>query len=77
MTQKCAVIQGWKSHLRVMDHPFFAVTDAEGKFEIPGLSPGEYTLVAWHERMGEKEIVFGQGGEALKEIEFSFRLKDG
>ena len=30
-------------------HPYFAVTDAEGKFEITGVPPGEYTLVAWHE----------------------------
>lgn len=31
------------------DHPYFAVTDAKGKFEITGVPPGKYTLVAWHE----------------------------
>jgi hypothetical protein len=30
-------------------HPYFAVTDADGKFEISGVPPGKYTLVAWHE----------------------------
>jgi hypothetical protein len=31
------------------DHPYFAVTDTEGKFEIAGVPPGTYTLIAWHE----------------------------
>jgi len=40
----------------VMDHPFFATTDASGKFEIKGLPAGHYTFVAWHENFGEKEF---------------------
>ena len=33
----------------VMAHPFFAVTDAEGRFMIRGLPAGEYALELWHE----------------------------
>ncbi len=33
----------------VMAHPFFAVTDAEGRFMIRGLPAGEYELELWHE----------------------------
>jgi hypothetical protein len=33
----------------VVDHPFFAVTDAAGKFEIRNLPPGTYTIGLWHE----------------------------
>jgi hypothetical protein len=36
-------------YLAGFDHPYFAVTDAEGKFEISGVPPGTYNLVAWHE----------------------------
>lgn len=30
-------------------HPYFAVTDATGKYEIKDIPPGKYTVVAWHE----------------------------
>lgn len=30
------------------DHPYFAVTDEQGRFEIGGIPQGSYTLVAWH-----------------------------
>ena len=35
-----------------LDHPFHAVTDANGDFEIPGLPAGEYEFVVWHENVG-------------------------
>lgn len=44
----------WESaKCMVLDHPFSAVTDLEGKFEIKGLVPGTYTISFWHEE-GEK-----------------------
>lgn len=33
----------------IVDHPYYAVTDESGKFEITDVPPGEYELVAWHE----------------------------
>jgi hypothetical protein len=33
--------------------PFFAVTDVEGRFRIPGLPAGEYAVRVWHARWGE------------------------
>ena len=33
-----------------MDHPFFAVTKADGTYSFPQkLVPGKYTISAWHE----------------------------
>jgi plastocyanin len=35
----------------VLDNPYFAVPDVEGRYTIPRLPPGDYTVVAWHERI--------------------------
>ena len=32
-----------------VDHPYFAVTDADGKFKIDGLPAGKHTFNVWHE----------------------------
>ena len=36
----------------VVDHPYAAVTDREGKFTIRGLPAGEHSFRVWHERPG-------------------------
>ena len=33
----------------VVPHPYYAVTDESGKFELSDVPPGEYQIVAWHE----------------------------
>lgn len=45
-----------RAYVGVMAHPFFAVTDEFGRFEIRGVPPGNYTLVVWHERLGEQQV---------------------
>jgi hypothetical protein len=38
----------------VFDHPWFAIPAADGTFAIRGIPPGAHTVVAWHERIGER-----------------------
>jgi hypothetical protein len=35
------------AHLWVCDHPYFARTDAAGRWSLTGVPPGEYEVVAW------------------------------
>ncbi len=49
MPIKCDV-HGWmNSYAGVLPHPFFAVTGADGKYSIPGVPAGSYTVECWHE----------------------------
>jgi hypothetical protein len=46
-------IHGWMhGAIRVFDHPYFAVTDGDGKFEIKSAPAGKYNLVMWHDGQG-------------------------
>lgn len=46
---KCT-IHGWMTgYVRVFDHPYYAVTDADGKFEIKNAPVGKFRIVYWHE----------------------------
>jgi hypothetical protein len=74
---RCEVSTALVAWVVVLDHPFFAVTGADGQFEIPGLPPGKHKLVAWQERMGEQEaeVDVGPGGKVIKAAEFSFKAK--
>jgi len=45
-----------KAYISVLEHPFFAVSNEFGSYQIPGLPPGTYTIVVWHEALGEQEI---------------------
>ena len=47
---KCDAGHVWmNSELLIVDHPYYAVTDAHGNFKITGVPPGDYEIVAWHE----------------------------
>ena len=70
---KCDV-HGWmNAYAGVLDHPFFATTDASGRFELKGLPPGDYTIEAWHEKLGTQEQKITVGAKESKEANFAFK----
>lgn len=70
---KCDVHPWMSGYAGVLDHPFFAVTDADGNFELKDLPPGDYVIEAWHEKYGTKtrNVAVAADGET-KEAAFSF-----
>ncbi len=53
---KCDVHNWMAAYVGVLDHPYFAVTDASGGFELPNLPPGTYTIETWHEKLNPRTV---------------------
>ena len=70
---KCDV-HGWmNAYVGVMNHPYFAVTDKDGKFSLPQLPPGTYTIEAWHEKLGTQTASVTLGPKESKDVTFTFK----
>lgn len=70
---KCNVHPWMKGYIAVLKHPYFAVSDKNGNFEIKDLPPGTYTITAWQEKMPpQTQKVTVSAGEA-KTLDFTFK----
>jgi hypothetical protein len=56
-----------------LDNPYFATTDKSGSFSLKDVPPGTYTVVAWHEVMGEKTgtVTVAAGKPATLNFQFA------
>jgi plastocyanin len=70
---KCDVHPWMTGYLVVTDNPFFAITGADGAFNIPNVPPGEYTVEAWHEKFGTKQaqVTVAAGKPATLKLELT------
>ena len=48
----CPIHPWMRAHVFVQPHGFMAVTGPDGRFEIAGLPPGEWTFRVWQEKTG-------------------------
>ena len=70
---KCNQHPWMKMFINVTKSPFYAVTGPDGKFEIKGLPPGEYTLAFVHEKLGERDQKVTLGAKESKTLDLSFK----
>lgn len=69
----CPIHAAMSAWVYVFDHPYFAVTDDQGRFRLPPVPPGEYTLHARHPDGGmayRGPLVVGEGGAGDVRIAF-------
>ena len=60
----CHIHSQMSATILVLEHPYFVTPDDDGGFVMPQVPPGQYTLVAWHERVGEQSSrISVQAGE--------------
>jgi nitrous oxide reductase accessory protein NosL len=70
---KCNVHAWMTAYVGVLEHPFFAVTDASGRFSIPSLPPGTYTLEVWHETFGTQTQQVTVAAKDRKDLTFTYK----
>jgi hypothetical protein len=69
-------VHGWMhGAIAVFDHPYFAVTGADGRFAIDGLPPGEYQLEAWHPTLGTQSATVRVADGSTATPTFTFRTQ--
>ena len=47
----CHIHTDMSAVIFVLDNPYFRTPGEDGRFTLPDVPPGEYTIVAWHERI--------------------------
>ena len=52
---QCDMHNWMRAWIVVVDNPYTAITDAAGRFTLPDLPAGTYTLKFWHETLEEKQ----------------------
>ena len=70
---KCNQHPWMKAWINVVDHPFFAVTGADGGFEIKGLPPGNYEIEAIQEQYGAQTQKVTVAAKQSATAEFSYK----
>jgi hypothetical protein len=70
---KCNVHPWMRSYIGVVNSPFYAVTGDDGSFTIKGLPPGKYTIEAWQEKYGPKDVDVTVGAKESKAVDFDFK----
>jgi plastocyanin len=50
----CDIHSHMSATIFVFDHPYFTIPELDGSFALPALPAGDYTIVGWHERVGER-----------------------
>jgi hypothetical protein len=65
-----------KAYVGVFSHPFFSVSATDGSYRISGVPPGQYTVVAWHEKLGEQTVNLFLAGSEQRSLDFTFKAAD-
>jgi plastocyanin len=70
---KCNVHPWMKGYVAVFKHPYFAVSDKNGSFDLKDLPPGTYTITAWQEKLGTQTTKVTIGAGEAKTVDFTFK----
>jgi hypothetical protein len=65
---RCDAHPFMRAAIHVFDHPYFAVTDGMGRFQLHHVPPGRYRLKVWHETLRSLERIITVSSETPESI---------
>lgn len=72
MRYKCDIHNWMFAYVGVVKHPYYSVSEKDGKFTIKNVPDGEYTVEAYHRKAGKAEKkVKVAGGNATADFELA------
>jgi len=72
----CHIHSHMSASIMVLDHPYFTVPLLDGSFSLRDVPPGKYTIVGWHERVGERATTIEVESGRTAAIDISLPVED-
>ena len=72
----CNIHSHMSATILVLDHPYFAIPNLDGTFELPNVPAGQYALVGWHERVGERRVTVKVERGKATTVDISLPVED-
>jgi plastocyanin len=69
----CEIHSHMSAFILVFNHPFFAMTDGDGRYRIENVPPGNYAVIAWNEGMSSDPAPVAVPGGGVAELDLVVR----
>lgn len=74
---RCEVHPWMAAYIMVTEHPYHAVSDVYGEYELRDVPPGVYQVKVWHESLGTQEKRIEVKSAGTQKIDFTFTASPG
>jgi len=74
---RCEVHPWMTAYIMVTEHPYHAVSDIYGEYELTDIPAGAYQLKVWHESLGTQEKRIEVKASATQKVDFTFAPSPG
>lgn len=72
----CHIHSHMSASILVLDHPYFTIPELNGSFTLRNVPAGKYTIIGWHERIGERTGTVDVRSGAATSVELSLPIED-
>jgi hypothetical protein len=72
----CHIHSQMSASILVLDHPYFAMPALDGTFTMLNVPAGTYTIVGWHERIGERVSTVQVTRGATSSVDIALPVED-